>query len=176
MGIPKKHPKVKLFFGFISSEEELFLKIEKLLSKRFGSPDFSSKILPFNHTDYYDKELGKSLKRKFISCQKLISPEFLPEIKIFTNKLERKFSVANKRRINIDPGYLSQGKFILATTKDYSHRIYLGRGIFAEVTLFYKDNGFHPWQWTYPDYITDSYIEIFNYLYKIYLGQLKSSK
>lgn len=176
MGTAIKPTKVKLIIGLISSDEELFSEIERLLARKFGQSDYLSKTLPFNLTDYYEEELGKNLKRKFISFKKLIKPDLLPQIKIFTNKIEKKFSLLNKRKINIDPGYLSPGKLILATTKDYGHRIYLEKGIFAEVTLFYKNNSFNDWQWTYPDYKTKSYIEIFNHLYKIYLTELRSER
>ena len=79
-----------------------------------------------------------------------------------------------KRRINIDPGFLSLGKLILATTKDQCHRVYLGKGIFAEVTLFYKQKTFNPWPWTYPDYQSREYLEIFNSIRGIYQEQIKT--
>jgi len=176
VGTATRPPKVKLVFGFISKDEELFSQTERILAKKFGPIDYSSKILPFNLTDYYNEELGENLKRKFISFQILIKPELLPEIRIFTNKIEKKFSLLNKRKINIDPGYISGGKLILATTKDFCHRIYLKKGIFAEATLFYKNHSFNSLQWTYPDYKTKAYIEIFNHLYKIYLEQLRPGK
>jgi len=173
MGIPFKPQKVKLFFGFISKDEDLFLEIERILSKKFGPIDFTSKIIPFDYTGYYHDELGDGLKRKFISVKRLIAPEKLADIKLLTNKIENKFSFHKKRRINIDPGYVSGGKLVLATTKDYGHRVYLGKGIFAEVTLFYQDGTFNPWPWTYPDYKTKDYIEIFNHLFKTYIGKLR---
>jgi len=173
VGTPIKSQKVKLFFGFISNDKNLFLKTEQILARKFGLIDYSSEILPFNYTDYYNQELGENLQRKFISTARLIRPESLADIKIFTNKIETKFSAQNKRRINIDPGYLSNGKLVLATTKDYSHRVYLKRGILAKVELFYQNGSFQPWQWTYPDYKTKDYIEIFNNLYKVYLGELR---
>ena len=77
------------------------------------------------------------------------------------------------RIINIDPGYLDLSKLILASTKDYKHRIYLTKGIYAEVTLFYQDKTFCPWEWTYPDYKTGEYIEIFNRIRQIYAEQIK---
>jgi hypothetical protein len=77
-------------------------------------------------------------------------------------KIEKRFSIANKRQINIDPGYLSLDKVVLATHKDYSHRLYLGKGIYGEVTLFFKDKTFNPFPWTYPDYRTHEYINFFN--------------
>jgi len=111
--------------------------------------------------------MGKNLSRKFISFKHLIDPERLVSIKLFTNKLEEKFlwPGSSRRKINIDPGYLTLSKLILATTKDFSHRIYLGSGIYAEVTLRYlKNKGFQPWEWTYPDYRSKEYLEIFNQL------------
>ena len=149
MGILKKPAKVKLFFGLISNSLALFLEAERLLSKKFGSIDFSSEILPFERISYYNEELGEALSRKFISCERLINAESLKEIKLFTNKLEKRFAHSGRRRINIDPGYLSGGKIVLASTKDYNHRIYLGKGIFAEGTLFYENKSFHPRPWTY---------------------------
>lgn len=173
MGAVLKPQNVKLFFGFMSNDENLFSNTELILTKKFGLVDFTSKIIPFDYTDYYKKELGVGLKRKFISFKKLITPERLTDIKLFTDKIEHRLSFENKRRINIDPGYLSSGKLVLATTKDYAHRIYLKKGIFAEVTLFYQNGSFQPWQWTYPDYKTKDYIEIFNHLYKTYIGELR---
>lgn len=175
MGEVLKVKKVKLFFGFISNDEDLFIVTEKMLSKKFGAVDFSSKVIVFDYTDYYKKELGENLKRKFISFKRLVSPEKLSEIKLLSNRIEHRFSLDNKRRINIDPGYLSSGKLVLATTKDYSHRIYLKKGILAEVTLFYQDDTFQAWPWSYPDYKSKDYIEIFNQLYRIYIEELRRS-
>ncbi|MFQ5836184.1 MAG: DUF4416 family protein, partial [bacterium] len=123
--------------------------------------------------------MGSNLKRKFISFQALIDPAEIREIKLFTNQFEQDFlhPGTHDRRINLDPGYLNLSKLVLASTKDYQHRIYLGRGIYAEVTLRYKkEKGFKPWEWTYPDYRTREYLEIFNHLREIYQGQLKTKK
>jgi hypothetical protein len=165
---------VKLIVGFIYKEEEALSKAKLLLKKRFSKIDFESQAIAFKHTDYYESEFGKSLKRKFVSFKKLISPQSLAKIKITTNKIEKGLSRANLRRINIDPGYLSLGKLILATTKDYKHRIYVGNGIFAEVTLFYQDSSFRPWEWTYPDYKTQDYIRLFNQIRSLYALQIKN--
>ncbi len=173
MGEVKKPQAVKLIVGFIFKEEEVLNKARKLLEKQFGKIDFESNVLAFTHTDYYEKELGKNLKRKFISFEKLVLPQHLPKIKIITNKIEKKFSYTLTRKINIDPGYLNLGKVILATTKDYKHRIYLNEGIYAEVTLFYQNKSFRFWEWTYPDYKTAEYIEIFNQIRDIYCQQIK---
>ena len=172
MGRIKLHKPVKLITGFIFNKEEYFIKAKKILEKRFGKVDFESNLMPFTHTDYYEKEMGKNLNRKFISFKKLISPKDLPKIKISTNKIELKLSGQSSREINIDPGYLDSSKLILASTKDYKHRIYINRGIFGEVTLFYQDKTFHPWEWTYPDYKTQDYIQISNQIRQIYMLQI----
>jgi DNA-binding LytR/AlgR family response regulator len=162
MGKIRKSLPVKLIIGFIFKEEQILKKTETLLKKYYGEIDFESQTLSFTHTDYYEKEFGRDLKRKFISFKKLIPPQNLPKIKITTNQIENKTSRGQSRRINIDPGYLDLSKLILASTKDYYHRIYLEKGIYAEITLFYRDKTFNPWEWTYPDYKTPEYIAIFN--------------
>ncbi len=177
MGKIKGHPPVKLIVGMITSDEKLFNIAESMLSDKFGSIDFYSEILAFDYTDYYKPEMGENLKRKFISFEKFIHPENLAEIKILTNELEKNFLIENseKRRINIDPGYLTAAKLVLASTKDHIHRIYLGRGIYAEITLQMQGKSFHPWQWTYPDYRSEEYIRIFNSIRQIYMKQLRSA-
>ncbi|MDD5156105.1 MAG: DUF4416 family protein [Candidatus Omnitrophica bacterium] len=173
MGRPKKHQPVKLVIGLIFKDINIYARAKQLLEVRFGPVDFESQVLDFNYTDYYEKELGRSLKRAFISFKKLILPQHLPAIKIIANRLETRLSLDKSRRINIDPGYLELPKFVLATTKDYSHRIYLGSGIYAEITLFYKGGSFCPAEWAYPDYRTDAYIQIFNKIREIYAQQVK---
>ncbi len=167
--------KVKLFTGFIYSKEDSYLKARYLLIKKFGRLDFESRSLPFVHTRYYEQEFGIDLKRKFLSFRELIRPEKLAMVKIITNKIERNLAVSGKRRINIDPGILSLGKVILATTKDYRHRVHLSKGIYAEVTLYYQNKSFQPWEWTYPDYKTPEYIQIFNYIRNIYSRQIQEN-
>lgn len=176
MGIARTHPPVKLIVGMISGDLELFLKVSLILTKKFGIIDFKSQILDFQHTDYYQNQMGINLKRQFVSFKKLINPEGVASIKIYTNNVEKKFSISGpqpKRRVNIDPGYVTNSKLILATTKDYNHRIYLNRGIFAEVTLSFYDKTFHPWDWTYPDYKTQQYMDIFNTIRGIYIEQIR---
>jgi len=175
MGTLKKHLPVKLVIGFIFKDTKVYAKAKSVLKIRFGLIDFESQILDFVHTDYYEKEFGKKLKRGFVSFQKLISPDELSAIKITTNKIEVRLSHQKLRRINIDPGYLDLSKLVLATTKDYKHRIYLSQGIWAEVTLFYQGNTFRPWEWTYPDYQTEAYTNIFNSIRKIYVEQVKKT-
>ena len=174
MGVIKTHPQAKLVIGFISADIKLIALTEQRLSKEFGHIDLESPIWDFTHTDYYKQEFGDCLKRKFVTFKRLIKPEDLYKIKIKTNSIELQFSKSGARKINIDPGYIDTSKLILATTKDYSHRIYLKKGIYAEVTLFYKNHQFNPWPWTYPDYKQASYIEFFNNVRSGYLLQSKN--
>ena len=174
MGQIKKAEPAKLVVGFIFRDPDILRRAVSLLERNFGKIDFESGIIPFEHTDYYEKEFGKGLSRKFVSLAKLIQPDKLSRIKSFTNKIEDKLSVDGLRRVNIDPGYLNLSKLVLASTKDFSHRIYLERGIYAETTLIFKDKIFHPLDWTYPDYRTKEYIEIFNQIREIYSRYIKT--
>lgn len=176
MGKIRHHKPVKLICGLIGRDEDTFSSIYRILSRKFGQIDFKSQIMKFDHTAYYQRELGPHLKRQFLSFYRLIKPEFLPKIKLFTNWLEKKFSSGpqkNKRQINIDPGYITQSKLILATTKNYQHRVYLSKGIYAEVTLRFTKGGFKTYEWTHPDYKTEEYSAIFNQIRKIYLTNLE---
>lgn len=173
MGIVKRRPPVKLIVGFIFKEDRILHKAKVLLEKHFGKIDFESQTLDFVHTDYYKKEFGPGLKRRFVSFKKLIAPDSLAKIKKITRHLEKKLSYKQARLINLDPGYLDLSKLILATAKDYQHRIYLKHGIYAEVTLFYQNKTFNPWEWTYPDYKQQQYLAIFNQIRDIYRRQIK---
>ncbi len=175
MGLIQKVTPVKLIIGLIAKDEAFFLKTQKTLEKRFATIDFKSDCLNFNYTDYYKEELGASLKRQFLSFKKLINPANLYKIKLYTQRVEKFFSQAGKRKINIDPGYLDLAKLVLATSKDFSHRIYLAKGIYAEITLIYKNGGFQHLDWTYPDYRTDSYKKIFDTIRHIYHKQINEA-
>jgi hypothetical protein len=174
MGQVKKHPPVKLIMGFIFKDQNLLNNAKNILEKQFGKIDFESETVPFRHTDYYEKEFAKDLNRKFISFKRLIRPQELPKIKIVTNSIEQRISSGLNRKINIDPGYIDLSKLVLASTKDYKHRIYLNKGIYAEITLFYQNKSFRCWDWTYPDYKTKEHITIFNNIRDDYAKEIKN--
>lgn len=165
-----------LISGFITNNISLVNDSCARLESEFGEIEFRSQTLDFNFTDYYTEEFGKDLKRVFISFKNLIDPKNLADIKTFTNTLEKKFQVDGARKINIDPGYVQLGKLVLATTKDQQHRIYLGNLIYAEVTLRFCQNTFTTWPWTYPDYQTPQYIEIFNHIRELHYKKIKPGK
>lgn len=176
MGEPTEPKPVKLFMGLLSSRPEILSSVEEDLRAEFGPTDLESELIPFDFTDYYRQEMGEGIKRKFISFEKLVDPGKIPDIKINTNETEEEFSedldVEIPRPINIDPGYVGLSKMVLATTKNYSHRIYVRDGIYAEVTLQYRDGCFQPLQWTYPDYRSHEYLEFFERVRTRYCDQL----
>jgi hypothetical protein len=173
MGTIKKAHPVKLIAGLIFKEEAILQNALALLERYFGKADFQSPALPFIYTDYYQKEMGQGLTRKFVSFKTLIMPQRLAEIKITTDKIEKKFMRARCRLINIDPGYIELSKIVLASTKDFSHRIYLGKGIYADLTLIFKNKNFCPLDWTFPDYRSKEYLAILRQIREIYASEIK---
>jgi hypothetical protein len=164
MGLAKRQPGAVLFAGLLTAECALLPDVRRSLEKAFGRCEYESAWLDFTHTDYYDREMGSGLKRKFLAFGRLIDLESAYTAKIATNRLELRFAKDGRRAVNIDPGYLTLAKVALFSTKDYSHRIYLKEGIFAEATLHYARGEYRPWPWTYPDYATKEYGDIFSAL------------
>lgn len=163
---------VKLFVGLIYSERAPVDECIKRLEAAFREIDFTSEEFPFNFTSYYEEEMGKKLRRKILSFRRLIKRDELIDIKIFTNQIEKTFSAEGKRRINIDPGYIAPEHLILSTGKGYYHRPYLGRGVYADLTLVYKDKEFNTLEWTYPDYRTEEMRGLFKKIREKYMGDL----
>jgi len=189
IGTPSK---VKLIVGMLSLEARLFEQAEEALNRLYGPVDLRSDVWPFDFTDYYAKEMGAPLLRGFVSFERLIDPGEIADVKAATNDLESRFAsgddapstdgapsvdgVQVQRPINLDPGYITTGKLVLATTKDYAHRVYVGRGIYAEVTLRFTQGRFRPFDWTYPDYRTPEYLDFFTQVRDRYRRQLAESE
>jgi hypothetical protein len=156
--------KVCLVVGMLSARMELFGQAEEKLCARFGPVLRRSAVMPFDFTDYYTAEMGQKIHRQFLAFERPIAPNTLCEIKLWTNALEQQFVAPDSsapRTINLDPGLLYLSRLILATTKDNAHRIYLDRGIYAEVTLIRRENAYQILPWTYPDYRTAAYRKFF---------------
>ena len=157
--------RVRLICGLLSAWPELFARAEGELCRRFGAVLRASEVMAFDFTDYYRAQMGGGLKRKFLAFARPVEPSALAEIKLWTNELEKCLAGGEypaPRPINLDPGYVTPAKLVLATTKDNAHRVYLGQGIYAEVTLSYrKGKGWQAHAWTYPDYRTGAYQEFF---------------
>ena len=171
MGEVKEPKPVKLFLGLLIAKLPLLPQIYEALEKELGPIELSGELIDFTYTNYYESEMGAGLKRQFLSFRKLIAPDRLPEIKLFTNGLEKNFAEEGRRRVNLDPGYLTAANLVLATTKNFSHRLYLGKGIYGEVTLIFKGGKFEPLPWTYPDYRSN--LDFFHEIRRKYLAQLR---
>ncbi len=154
--------RVLLFTGLIFKGAS-WNNLNAVLKEYFGDYMDVTPVIPFDYTDYYEKEMGSGLKRRWAVFDKVINAEDIRDIKIKTCDLEKEYAVDYKRVFNIDPGYVSYANVVLVTTKDYAHRIYLGKGIYGEVTLIYKrGKGYCPLDWTYPDYKQPETLAFFN--------------
>jgi len=164
---------VKLICSVFSSEETILRESIRRLEDLFGRSDWVSPPMFFDRTRYYEREMGWPLHRLFVSFGDLVRPDRIVEAKLSTNELEAKYSRGEKRRVNIDPGYVSLERLVLATGKNYTHRIYLARGVFADLTLLFQRGTFRPLEWTFPDYASPEMIEIFNRIRARYKAQLR---
>jgi hypothetical protein len=176
MAVPKPFAAVKLVCGVISGDDSLYDRAKTLLVEAHGPMDIESPAFDFNLTDYYEKEMGPGLKRRFLSFARLTGPEKLAEIKIETNRLEdriREEKGKALRAVNIDPGYLTASALVMATAKDFSHRIPLACGIYAHLEFLFTKTDVKFLEWTYPDLRQDGCRRFFLEVRKRYLEQLK---
>ncbi|MEJ2208928.1 MAG: DUF4416 family protein [Anaerolineae bacterium] len=173
MGAAREPLPVKLIASLLTGDLALLDPVREALTAAWGAIDLASDLLPFDHTDYYAAEFGPSLQRQIVTFAALIPPDSLPAVKVRSNELEAAFATGGRRRINVDPGYVSLGKLVLATTKDHAHRLYLGQGIYGEVTLTFQRGRFRPWPWTYPDYAGEGYCALFDDVRRRYKAQLR---
>jgi hypothetical protein len=169
---------VKLILGILSSVPEILPRAEDQLVSIFGAIDGRSEIFPFDWTHYYDKTMGSPIYRCFLSFEQLIEPSAIARIKIKTNELETFLSADYPhllRPINLDPGYLEQSKIVLASAKNYFHRILISDGIYAEVTLHFEEGEWQSFPWTFPDYKSGRYHPFFSSLRDLYRKQLSAA-
>ncbi len=171
MGEVKNPDLVNLvMFIFAPSVEYWIEALKEELETRFGPIDYVSPALDFEkYTFYYSEEMGYGIKGKLVSFERLIHPSQLPDIKLTTNEIEEKYSVEGKRRVNIDPGYIHHTQFVLASTKAWGNRIYLSKGIYAEVTLIYYRGKFVHFEFTYPNYREEEYKKELEKIRKLYM-------
>jgi hypothetical protein len=168
----------KLIIGILAADEGCLKAAVEAIKAKFGKTDFVSDVWPFDQTDYYRDETGENVLRQFVSVEKLIDPGKLSKIKHKTNKLEQKLAKQSAydllRPANLDPGIIEPSKLVLATTKNYSHRIYIGKKMYAEVTLIFDKGIWKPFEYTYPDYRQDCYHDFFSIVRTRLVEQLKS--
>lgn len=173
MSIPRKAEDVKLISSLFSPEKTLVDGVIDELEEIFGPADTISPWFLFDRTRYYAGEMGWPLHRRFVTFKRLIRPEGIAGVKLRTNRLENEYLEDGRRRINIDPGYISLERLVLVTGKNYTHRIYLSDGIYADLTLVFHRGGFRPLDWTYRDYSDPVAINFFNKERESYKRQLR---
>ncbi len=161
MSEPQKPAPAQLFVSVFSPEEELIEKAVLRLEEALGPRDFESPLLPFDKTNYYAKEFGENLVRRFVFFERLIPQERIVPVKWLAWRIEKEFSQSGRRRVNIDPGYVLLERLVLVTFKNFSHRLYLGESVYGEVTLIFRHGQYEPLPWTYPDYAADEARAIF---------------
>lgn len=152
MSNPRPAQLAKLVVGLFTSEKSLLIPVAEELSANFGAIDLMGAWFPFAFTTYYKPEMGFPLYRRMMAFRQLIEQPRAVEIKLATNTMEQTYTQNGKRHVNIDPGYLLYERFVLMTGKNYTHRIYVDKGIYADLTLIYQQGAFQPLPWTYPDY------------------------
>jgi hypothetical protein len=176
MGTPKKPPPVLFFASVIFGDSDAVGPAERELETMIGNIREKTPLAPFHHSNYYEDEMGAKLTRFFLLFDPLIERDRLAEIKLATNGVEEGLCLNGRRRVNIDAGYMALEHVILATTKGFAHRVYLGRGIFADLTLIYRNGTYGPIEWTYPDYGSEAVISMFNGWREGYKRTLKTTK
>lgn len=172
MSKPKEPLPAKLIIALIYKERAAAQSGWMAIEKTWGALDFLSEVRPFDYTGYYEQEMGRPLYRRWATFRELVPQDRLAEIKWQALEIENQWLCEEKRRLNLDPGLLTAERLVLATGKNYSHRIYLGKGIFGDLTLVFTKGSYQPLAWTYPDYRDESSIWMFNKIREKYLKEI----
>jgi len=173
MSLPRPPQAAKLVIGLFMNQQELVFPVTERLIQCFGSLDMVSPWFDFCFTGYYEPEMGAPLYRRMLVFATLIQQNDLADIKRQTNAIEDIYTPSGKRSVNIDPGYLLRERFVLATGKNFAHRVYIGRNIYADLTLIYRNGAFQTLEWTYPDYADPRMQDFLMLVRKKYIKDLK---
>jgi hypothetical protein len=173
MSTPGPATPVKPVVSMLLAREDLGPALLERLAGYFGPPDLVGPWWPFDTTAYYAPEMGPNLGRRLVSFLHLADPGRLADWKVFTNELEQSFRLGKRRLANLDPGYVARERLVLATGKNYTHRIYLNQGIYGDLTLVFHQGSFRPLPWSYPDYAQGDLPTLVELVRQKYLWQLK---
>ena len=167
---------VKLFVAALYAREDALRTAVRLMESAWGEMDYNGPDHPFDPTDYYEPEMGKNLRRRLISFQKLFPPEKIGEAKHLANDIEDKTAGENGRLVNLDVGYLDLNKIVLASFKGAGQKIYLGGGVWADMTARYRAGRYQPFEWTFPDFSDGRYDAELKAIREILRGQLRAAR
>ena len=165
---------VKFLAAVFSAETPLIAEAINRFQAAIGPLDYISEIFVFDQTEYYRAEMGWPLYKRIVAVEAPMDPADLIRIKIACRKIEDDYCEGDRRRVNLDPGYVAKQRLVLGSGKDQAHRIYLGQGVYAELTLIYESGEFRSLRWTYPDFAGEQVRGFALDIRKKYLQQLQS--
>lgn len=175
MADPESPTPVKYFVAVLFSSPDLFAIAREVLQENWGKVDLEGEPRLFEVTDYYQAEMGSTLYRSIISFKDLMNPAEIVDRKLRCNELEDNLALDKKRRVNFDAGYLDHNKVVLASAKAAGQKIYLGRGIYADLAGRYRSGRYQPFEWSFPDFKDGRYDRELLSIREKYLSQLKNS-
>jgi hypothetical protein len=165
---------VKFLVAVFSTETSLIAEAINRVQTAVGPLDYISEIFVFDQTEYYRSEMGWPLYKRIVAIEAPMDPADLIRVKIACRKIEDDYCEGDRRRVNLDPGYVAKQRLVLGTGKDQAHRIYLGQGVYAELTLIYERGEFRSLPWTYPDFAGEQVRGFAADIRKRYLHQLQT--
>jgi hypothetical protein len=174
MAAPQPPFPVKYFIAVLFAQERFLYMARDFFLVKWGEADFEGKDHPFNVTDYYKREMGGDLKRRFISFKRLEDPKHLIDMKLACNDIEAHVSAEGNRTVNCDAGFLDHNKVVLASAKEAGQKIYLDKGIYADLAGRYKNGRYQPFEWSFPDFKDGRYDEELATIRSLYLMQMKA--
>jgi hypothetical protein len=166
-------PPVLVILGLLSNQPGLICEAAERLAEPWGGIDLWGEPQPFDHTPYYEKEMGSELQRRFCCLTGLMAPERLVELKQKAWEVEQLYIVAGNRQVNLDPGTLDATKVVLASFKPGPQKLYLGSGVWADMVSFYTNRAFRPLLWTFPDLREGPHLELFAHARRRYKELLR---
>lgn len=165
---------VKPIAGILTSRRDLLEGVLELMEPSFGEHDILGDWRPFDHTHYYEEEMGPKLWRTFVSFAKLVPGEAAAGFKEFTREIERRFSAGGRRAVNIDAGYLDQSKLVLVSGKYGGHKVAIAPHAYADILLWYN-KGWHPMPWAFPDFRDGQLFPLFDRMRRAFKAATKAS-
>lgn len=169
-------PSVKYFIAVLFKDRADLERARELIIGRWGELDFEGTDHLFDVTDYYEQEMGAPLFRRLLAIEKLYEPTLVVDMKLACNEIEDRLAAGGRRMVNCDAGYLDHNKVLLASAKEAGQKIYIDRGIYADLAGRYKSGKYRPFEWSFPDFKDGRYDAELCAIRALYLKQVKKEK